>query len=55
MQSASVSRFAQCLDAITLSVMYSFNKVPVTEYNFRTGNPQTPRPQLLKIIVIICK
>ena len=39
MQSLSVSRnFAQCLDAIRLSVMYSFEKVPVTEYNFRTGN-----------------
>ena len=56
MQSSSVSRkFAHCLDAITLSAVYSFKKVPVTEYNFRTGNSQTPRRKSLKIILIIYK
>ena len=51
MQSLSVSRnFAQCLDAITLSVMYSFKKAPVTEYNVRTGNSQTPRRKSLKML-----
>ena len=55
MQSSSVSRhFVQCLDAITLSVMYSFKKVAVTEYNFQTGNSQTLRRKSLKIILIIC-
>jgi len=47
MQSSSVSRnFAQCLDAITLSAMYSFKKVPVTD--FRTGKSKTPRRKSLK-------
>jgi len=55
MQSSSVSRrVVQCLDAITLSVMYSFKKVAVTEYNFQTGNSQTLRRKSLKIILIIC-
>jgi len=56
MQSSSVSRnFAQCLDAVMLSVMYSFKKAPETEYNFRTGNSQTPHRKSLKIILSICK
>jgi len=56
MQSWSFSRnFVQCLDAITLSVMYSFKKVPVTEYNSQTVNFQTLRRKSLKIILIICK
>ena len=56
MQSPSVSRnFAQCLDAITLSVMYSFKKVPVTEYNFRSGNSQTPRSKSLKKSLLFVK
>ena len=56
MQSLSVKRnFAQCLDVITLYVMYSFKKVPVTEYNFRTGKSETPRRKSLTIILIICK
>ena len=49
------TKFAQCLDAIMLSVMYSIKKVPVTVYDFQTVNFPTPHQKSLKTILIICK